>query len=86
VAPDKLAKLSESYLEQIWNLAGYVVKVTMFHSFSNSVFKCVSLPTVHSRAGHHNSKDRGSKVLQNIRTQHITTWCHNPEDEGRKVL
>jgi hypothetical protein len=36
VTPDKMAELLKSYL------AGYKLRVTMFHSFPNAVFKCLT--------------------------------------------
>ncbi|GFG31690.1 hypothetical protein Cfor_04838 [Coptotermes formosanus] len=40
VTPDHLTQLPKSYLERTWNLAGFVVRVTMFHSFPTAVLKC----------------------------------------------
>jgi hypothetical protein len=42
VPPDQLTALPKSYLERTWNLAGFVVRVTMFHSFPTAVVKCES--------------------------------------------
>jgi hypothetical protein len=42
VTPDQLTELPKSYLERTWNLAGFVVRVTMFHSFPTAVLKCES--------------------------------------------
>ena len=42
VPPDHLTALPKSYLERTWNLAGFMVKVTMFHSFPTAVVKCQS--------------------------------------------
>jgi hypothetical protein len=42
VHSDHLTALPKSYLERTWNLAGFMVKVTMFHSFPTAVVKCES--------------------------------------------
>jgi len=42
VPPDHLTALPKSYLERTWNLAGFMVRVTMFHSFPTAVVKCES--------------------------------------------
>lgn len=40
VIPDQVSELPKTYLERTWNLAGHSIRVTMFHSFPNAVFKC----------------------------------------------
>ena len=42
VSPDHLTALPKSYLERTWNLAGSMVKVTMFDSFPTAMVKCES--------------------------------------------
>jgi hypothetical protein len=59
VSPDHLTELPRSYLERTWNLAGFMIRVTMFHSFPTALVKCES-PDKCSYGG------RDWKVIKNL--------------------
>lgn len=74
VPPDHLTALPKSYLERTWNLAGYKVTVTMFHSFPTAVVKCES----HDKCSY---EGRDWEVIKNLATyMNFTPDISQPSD------
>jgi hypothetical protein len=74
VPPDHLTALPKSYLERAWNLAGFTVKVTMFHSFPTAVVKCES----HDKCSY---EGRDWEVIKNLATyMNFTPFISQPSD------
>jgi hypothetical protein len=74
VPPDQLTALPKSYLERTWNLAGFKVKVTMFHSFPTAVVKC----ELHNKCSY---EGRDWEVIKNLATyMNFTPVISQPSD------
>jgi len=74
VPPDHVTALPKSYLERTWNLAGFMVKVTMFHSFPTAMFKCDS----HDKCSY---EGRDWEVIKNLATyMNFTPVIRQPSD------
>lgn len=74
VPPDHLTALPKSYLERTWNLAGSMVRVTMFDTFPTAVVKCES----HNKCSY---EGRDWEVIRNLATyMNFTPAISQPSD------